>query len=41
MQPDKGNWSVIECSFRNTFLEKSYKKIGREGSPRPFLENQY
>ena len=36
MQPDNGNWSVIECSFRNTFLENSYTKFGGEGSLRLF-----
>ena len=29
---------LIECNIRNTFLEKSYTKCGREAGPRPFSE---
>ena len=29
---------LIECNMRNIFLEKPYKKYGKETSPRPFPE---
>ena len=29
---------VIEYNMKNIFLEKSYSKRGRQGSPRPFFE---
>ena len=29
---------LIECNMRNIFLEKPYKKYGKEASPRPFPE---
>ena len=31
---------LIEYKLRNIFVEKSYKKCGKETIPRPFLENQ-
>ena len=30
---------LIEHSIRNIFLEKSYRKCGRETVPRPFSKN--
>ena len=29
---------LIECNMRNIFLEKPYKKYGKETSSRPFSE---
>ena len=36
MQSDNEIWSDNEHIMRNTFLEKSYTKCGRETSPRAF-----
>ena len=31
---------LMEYNIRNTFLEKSYTKCGRETIPKPFPKNQ-